>query len=173
MTEEIAAAAGKKLFEQLVKDNMKRAYFTALGLTGSHDIAMELSQEAFIRAYRSFERFDISKNFFTWYYRILKNLCLNYKRDRKRRREFGFLEVRRNFISEDPSGVYEKEEMNEKLSSALLLLDVNEREIIILREFEDMDYSEISEVLGIPEGTVMSRLFYARKKLGNIMRSMI
>jgi len=71
----------KMEFENLVKANMKRAYFVALGFLGSRDDAVEISQEAFIRAYRNFKKFDSTKSFFTWYYRILKNLCLNFIRD--------------------------------------------------------------------------------------------
>jgi RNA polymerase sigma-70 factor, ECF subfamily len=78
-------------FERLVKQNMKRAYFVALGFLGSHDSAMEVSQEAFIRAYRHFNKFDKSRNFFTWHYKILKNLCLNFIRDNKKKRRRNFL----------------------------------------------------------------------------------
>ena len=83
----------KEYFEALVKQNMKRAYFTALGFVGSHDAALDLSQEAFIRAYKNFSKFNRKKKFFTWYYRILKNLCLNYIRDKKKRKENHFIEI--------------------------------------------------------------------------------
>jgi len=79
--------SNKEYFEMLVKQNMKRAYITALGFVSSHDAALDLSQEAFIRAYKNFPKFDRKKKFFTWYYKILKNLCLNYIRDRKQRKE--------------------------------------------------------------------------------------
>ena len=59
-------------FEMLVKNNMKRAYFSALGFLGSHDAAMDVSQEAFIQAYRNFNTYDTKRNFFAWYYKILK-----------------------------------------------------------------------------------------------------
>ena len=84
---------GKEYFETLVKQNMKRAYITALGFVGSHDAALDLSQEAFIRAYKNFRKFDRKKKFFTWYYKILKNLCLNYIRNRKKRKENHFIEI--------------------------------------------------------------------------------
>jgi RNA polymerase sigma-70 factor, ECF subfamily len=162
-----------ELFEKLVKDNMKRAYFTALGLTGSHDTAMEISQEAFVRAFRSFEKYDEERNFFTWYYRILKNLWLNYERDRKRKKEIRFIELKKNIPSENMEEKYDKRENEERLEKAIMQLDHESREIIVLREFECMDYKEIAVLLNIPQGTVMSRLFYARKKLAVIMRSLI
>jgi len=77
-------AGEKQAYGELVNKYMKRAYYTALGLIGSPKAAMDLSQEAFIRAYRAIKRLDADKKFFTWYYRILKNLCLNYLRDRAR-----------------------------------------------------------------------------------------
>jgi RNA polymerase sigma-70 factor, ECF subfamily len=173
MEEGSVVITDKELFEHLVKENMKRAYFTALGLTGSHDMAMELSQEAFVRAYKSFNRFDKRRNFFTWYYRILKNLCINLKRDKKRKKEISFLEARNIRSKEDIQLNIESEELKEKLEIGLMKLDADAREIIILREFEEMDYKEIAALLDLPEGTVMSRLYYARKKLSEIIRSLV
>jgi RNA polymerase sigma-70 factor, ECF subfamily len=128
-----------ELFEKLVRDNMKRAYFTALGFTGSHDLAMEISQEAFVRAFRSFDTYDDSRNFFTWYYRILKNLWLNTERDRKRKDLVRFIEVKRNSLTTDTETNYDNNEMRGILEEAIMKLDPEAREIIILREFENMD----------------------------------
>lgn len=156
------------LFESLVKSYMKRAYFVALGIIGSHDAAMELSQEAFIRAYRNFKSFDKSRKFFTWYYKILRNLCLNFIRDNRNKTNIEFIEQSEN-KSADPQQIVEQNELLHQLEIALTKLDMEEREIIILREFENYSYSEISETLEIPIGTVMSRLYYARKKLAEKM----
>ncbi len=154
-----------KEFELLVKSNMKRAYYTALGLTGSHDMAMEISQEAFLKVYKNFYKYDKNKNFFTWYYKILKNLYLNIVRNNKNK-ESRFLEY--NYAGSEPNDPVEQIEEAElitKLEESLLELEPNEKEIIILKEFENLSYKEISEILEVPQGTVMSRLFYARKKL--------
>ena len=151
-------------FEKLVKANMKRAYFAALGILGSHDAAMDISQEAFIRVYRNFDKYDRKKSFFTWYYKILKNLCLNFIRDSKRQKEEKILGWK-NYNSESVYESFEQNELYEKLNEALQMLEIDEREIIILKEFENLSYNEIAETLGIPKGTVMSRLFYARKRL--------
>lgn len=161
----------KMEFEVLVKQNMKRAYFVALGFLGSHDSAMDISQEAFIRAYRNFDKFDKNRNFFTWYYKILKNLCLNFIRDNKNRNKENFLELRNKILSSDsPDFILEEKELWQNLYEAIEKLSNDEREILVLREFEDMSYAEISELLNIPEGTVMSRLYYARKKLSSLMK---
>lgn len=163
-----AAPDKKAEFEILVKANMKRAYFTALGILGSHDAAMEISQEAFIRAYKNFSKFDRNRKFFTWYYKILKNLCLNFLRDEKRNKTDLFIEA--NELSLDPKEEYERSELSLKVNEALMELSVNEREIIILKEFEGLSYKEIAEALELPAGSVMSRLFYARKKLGEVLK---
>jgi RNA polymerase sigma-70 factor, ECF subfamily len=181
MTEESSAENKPELqisdraeFEKLVKANMKRAYFTALGILGAHDAAMELSQEAFIRVFKNFGKYDRSRNFFTWYYRILKNLCLNYIRDKKAAQERDFLIFSKNEVSsENAYDAFEKAEMKDKLEEALLELDMEDREIIIMKEFENLSYNEIAETLEIPNGTVMSRLFYARKRLAEKLRRKI
>jgi RNA polymerase sigma-70 factor (ECF subfamily) len=163
--------SAKAEFEKLVNANMKRAYFTALGIVGSHDAAMDLSQEAFIRVFRNFNKYDRSKNFFTWYYRILKNLCLNYIRDNKAAMEKDFLIYLKDKASSlDVFESFESKEMKQKLEEALFKLDIEDREIIIMKEFEDLSYNEIAEALDIPKGTVMSRLFYARKRLAERLR---
>lgn len=161
----------KMEFELLVKQNMRRAYFVALGFLGSHDSAMELSQEAFIRAYRNFQKFDKNRKFFTWYYKILKNLCLNFLRDNKSRKRENYLDIStKDIIQKSPEQELEEKEITEKLYNAIDSLNEIEREILILREFEGMGYRDISELLNIPEGTVMSRLYYTRKKLSSLMK---
>ncbi len=155
------------LFEQYVKGNMQRAYYSALAILGNHDDAMEISQEAFLRAYRYFPGFDKSKKFFTWYYKILKNLCLNYIRDAKNRREVDLLETipAKNSVGNN----IEKLELKTTVEKAMMKLNAEEREIIILKEFENNSYKEIAELLNIPIGTVMSKLFYSRKKLAALL----
>jgi RNA polymerase sigma-70 factor (ECF subfamily) len=164
----------KMEFEILVKKNMKRAYFTAIGMLCSHDAAMDVSQQAFINAFRNFDKFDKNKKFFTWYYKILKNLCLNFIRDKKNRKEQVYLESKDGeLISNNPEEEIEKKDLVEKLQQALSELNIDDREIIILKELENYSYKEIAEILEIPVGSVMSRLFYARKKLSEKVKSKI
>lgn len=157
--------AEKILFTSLAKENMKRAYYSALAIVGNHDDAMELSQQAFLRAYKSFSTFDPTRKFFTWYYKILRNLCLNFIRDNKNRRESTFIE---NIEYEDQYNVQSDLEHGEliiKVREGLNLLNDSDREILLLKEFENYSYKEIAEMLDIPIGSVMSKLHYARKKL--------
>ncbi len=166
-------ADSKNIFEALVKAIMKRAYYTALGLMGCHDMAMELSQEAFLRAYKHFDRFDQSKNFFTWYYKFLKNLCLNAIQDKKNKKESFLESVSQESLSVDPVVAFDGSELKFMLEDSLMKLSIDDREIITLREFEGMNYKEIADLLSVPIGTVMSRLYFARKKLSDMMKSLV
>jgi len=163
-----------KEFELHVRHNMKKAYFSALGFVGSHDSAVELSQQAFIRAYRNYKAFDKSKRFFTWYYQILKNLCLNFIRDSKKNVNESFLE-NGDLVSfkNNPEFLLEQKELQEKVQKSILNLSESDREIIILKEFQNISYKEISELLEIPIGTVMSKLFYARKRLAEKLQGVL
>ena len=165
-------------FGELVRKYMRRAYFTAVGLVGNHEDAMDLSQEAFVRAFQARERFDIRNKFFTWYYRILRNLCLNHLRQRSRFTEVGteigqagpsHLESPLGADLADPAILAERNELIQHLWEALGRLKPEDREILVLREIEDCSYTEISERLEVPLGTVMSRLFHARKRLKETM----
>ncbi|MCI0694551.1 sigma-70 family RNA polymerase sigma factor [candidate division KSB1 bacterium] len=160
-------------FGVLVEKYKQRAYYTALGLVGTHEDALDISQEAFVRAYRSVAKFQPHKSgFFTWYYKILRNLCSNFLRDRaKHARPFSEIDKSKKFLSEiidenyDPTVIAERNELKDAVWRAISSLNAPEREIIMLRDFQEMSYKEIAETLDCPIGTVMSRLFNARKHL--------
>jgi len=161
----------KEAYGVLVQRYMKRAYATALAWVGSHNDALDLSQEAFVRAWRGLKHFNPEFRFFTWYYRILRNLCLNHLRNRKRRAR-PFSEVEKAQALEDipdewsdPSILAEQDEQKAAVWKALAALKEHEREILILKDFQEMSYKEIAEALDCPVGTVMSRLYHARRAL--------
>lgn len=166
-------ANDKRAFGRLVEKYMERAYYTALGLIGSHEDALDLSQEAFVRAYRSITKFKPGiGGFFTWYYKILRNLCFNFRRDRaKRARAFSKIEARAGQLNEiadandDPAVIAERDEIKVIVWRAIASLKAYDREIIVLKDFQNLSYKEIAEALNCPIGTVMSRLFSARKQL--------
>ncbi len=159
----------KQAFGFLVKKYMQRAYYIALGFIGSHESALDLSQEAFVKAFRAIKRFDTDKRFFTWYYQILRNLCFNFLRDRaKHARPFSEFDEHEISLIKDSSITsddVEREELVSAVQEALTELKAKDREIIILKDFQDLSYKEISEILECPIGTVMSRLYYARAAL--------
>ncbi len=153
-------------FEKIVTVTMNRAYSVALGLVGNEEDARDLSQEAFIAAHRARESFEEDRPFFPWFYRILRNRCLNFLRSRKRRCEVSIdLLVERESPVESPERSVARKEDAQALTEALFRLSEEHREVIVLRNFHELSYREIAETLGISEGTVMSRLFYARKAL--------
>lgn len=165
-----AQAGDNQAYGVLVQKYMKRAYFIALGLVGTHDSALDLSQEAFVKAFRALKKLDSNRNFFTWFYQILRNLCFNFLRDSSRH-AVPFSEVGEYALSQlddgepDAAANLEQNELKEIMWQAINQLKPNEREIIILKDFQEMSYNEIAEFLNCPTGTVMSRLYNARKAL--------
>ncbi len=151
----------KEAYKIIVNGYMKKAYYTALGFVGNLDDAADVSQEAFIRAYKSISRFDISKPFFPWYYKILKNVCLNYKRKRRALHEVPIEIVQDKVMSQSPG----KESLSHEVWNAISKLGDDEKEIILLKYFQGLSCKEIAQELDCPIGTVMSRLYYARKQL--------
>jgi len=163
-------------FGVIVERYMKRAYFVALGFVGNAEDALDLSQDAFVRAYRAIKRFEKGKQFFTWFYRILRNLCFNHIRDR-RKRERCFSDISESVIlqfhdspADHPDEQLEKKERSVRLWKEIHRLSEIEREAILLREFQEMNYQEMAQLLDCPIGTVMSRLYNARKHLAKLMQ---
>lgn len=150
---------------------MQRAYFAALALVGSHDDALDLSQDAFVRAFRARARIDPGRPFYPWLYQILRRLCFNFLRDGRARR--GKLRSAGPWLAEelqgraggDPGREVERAELRARLEAAMEELPPAEREALALREFEGLAYREIADLLEIPVGTVMSRLYRARRAL--------
>lgn len=170
----LAAKRGDpQAFDMLVESLRGRAFHVARALVGSHDDAMELSQEAFLKVYRSRETFREGEPFLPWFHRILRNTCFSFLRDNKRAKsltakshedqeDFDF-----EIVDEEP-GPTEAIVANERAQSfwkAFRLLGARDREILALRHFKELSYKEIASALGVPEGTVMSRLFHARRRL--------
>ena len=170
----IAAQDGNAMaFKVLVERYKKKAYYVALGLVGYSDEAYDLSQEAFIRIYQAKRRYDRKRPFFSWFYAILSNLAKNHLKKRSVRAEYA-RQVKdehdpRLNCSAAPDIIIESDETKEAVWAAIEKLSYDHREIIILRHFEDMSYEDIAGLLGIPAGSVMSRLYYARKKLREIL----
>ena len=164
----------RKAFEVFVNKYMKDAYFIALGLVGNREDALELSQEAFIRAYRNIKQVKPDRKFFPWFYQILKNLCVSHLRKRKYRQAGsldveGCPEVEATADCFSPEAVAARNEIKDKVWQAIGQLDEKHREVIILRHFQNMSYDKIAEALFCNKGTVTSRLYYARKKLEELL----
>lgn len=161
----------RNAFEDLVNAYKQKAYFVALGFVNNHEDALDLSQDAFVKAFKAIKTFDLNSPFFPWFYKIIKNHCLNYIKKNTRVRndsleeleEETFMQVREE--RPDPRGSYEDEQTRVQLWRAIDRLKPDFREIIIMKHFHNLSYKEIAEALDIPIGTVMSRLFNARQEL--------
>jgi RNA polymerase sigma-70 factor (ECF subfamily) len=162
----------REAFSLIVQKYMKPAYYVALGYVGRPDDALDISQDAFVNAFRHIRRFDTTRSFFPWFYSILKNLCMNHLARSKRRREEsidaiveeeGQVSIPVETVNPEQDVV--RRDFEEKIGIALRRLRPKDREIIILQHFQDYAYQEIADLLGIPIGTVMSRLYGARKAL--------
>ena len=158
-------------FGHLVERHMRRAYYAALSLVGRREDALDLSQEAFARAFRARHSLDPDRPFYAWLYQILRRLCFNHLRDRRTRTRAleaagGWLadEAASRFAT-DPAAALERAEAQRRVTVAIDHLPAREREVLALKEFEGLSYREIAALVGIPIGTVMSRLHGARQRL--------
>ncbi|MEM8885013.1 MAG: sigma-70 family RNA polymerase sigma factor [Planctomycetota bacterium] len=158
-------------FEPIVRRYAARATGVARSILRDSALAEDAAQEAFVRAFRAIGRFDTKEPFYPWFYRILKNVCLT-KLKRKRVTVFSIdaedappLEA----PPRDPSSAASHKELRATIQDAMDTLSDAHREILHLAHFEHLSYKEIAACLGIPVGTVMSRLWAARKKLKTVL----
>ena len=162
-------------FEILVRHYASRATGVARSILRDSALAEDAAQEAFVRAFRAIRRFDLNQPFYPWFYRILKNVCLT-KLKRKRVTVFSLdaedapqVEAPPN----DPSTKASRKELRATILGAMDTLSDPHREILHLAHFEHLAYKEIAACLGIPVGTVMSRLWAARKKLKEVLGPLV
>jgi RNA polymerase sigma-70 factor (ECF subfamily) len=169
-------------FDDLVERLGARAFHVARSLVGSRDDALDLSQEAFLKVYRARETYREGEPFLPWFHRILRNTCFSFLRDTKRGRARS-VSAHAPGVDDDvsdweleeedepgPVAVAEADERAQAFWQAFATLSPRDREILGLRHFEELSYREIATALSIPEGTVMSRLFHARRRLRDHLR---
>lgn len=148
----------KDAFRFLVEWYQKQAVGHAVAILGNREDALDAAQEAFIDAFQAFKHFDRTRRFYPWFYVLLRNRC--YKLTAKKRETES---IEENEILAPQADLPDEERF--ALEAALISLPEEEREIITLKYLDGLSYQELAERLEIPRGTVMSRLFYARKKL--------
>jgi RNA polymerase sigma-70 factor (ECF subfamily) len=153
------------------------AYVFALQLTGGSETARDIAQDSVLRFFQHLDRFDADRPLEPWLYQIVRNRVRDLsRRNRLRRHESleAWLEHGKPEIADptaDPAGEAERHELRQRVWRAILELSATHREIVVLRDYHDLSYCEIAEVLSIPQGTVMSRLHAARKSLRKIIVS--
>lgn len=161
-------------FELLVAAYEKTVYNVALQMTGSREDAQDLTQEAFLKAYSSLPTFRGDSKFSSWLYRIVSNLCLDFRRRQGRRPSSSLtveddegetLQLDVADESQSPEALLERKLTREAVRRGLQELPEEQRQILLLREIQGLSYEEIGEAMHLEPGTVKSRIFRARKKL--------
>ena len=161
-------------FEELVFRHRDQIYARAFSMTRHEQDAVDLSQEAWIKGWQRLGQFQGDSSFTTWMTRIVINLSLDHLRKQRRHRadsieeldeDSGGVERQMPVVNVNPTAGLERAELRKKIDDALGQLTVEHRTVLVLHEFEDMDYKTIAKTVGCSMGTVMSRLFYARRKM--------
>src|SRR3954471_608068 len=168
-----AQAGDTGAFRLLVERHQRRVFAIALALVRDEQDAREIAQEAFLRVHKGLADFHGGSSFFTWLYRIVTNLSIDLMRKPSRREaELHFaLEVDDGespllpASDADPYDVVRRGQLSERIQCALEQLPPYHRGVILMREIEGMSYEEMAEAMQVSKGTIMSRLFHARKKL--------
>jgi RNA polymerase sigma-70 factor, ECF subfamily len=165
-------------FEELVVRHRDKIYARAFSMMRNEEDAIDLSQEAWVKAWQRLKQFQGEASFVTWITRIVINLCLDQLRRQKRLRaesieqlddELGGVERKMPVVTPNPTERLERGELRQRIDAALAKLSFEHRTVLILHEFEDLEYKEIAKRMECSIGTVMSRLFYARRKMAALL----
>jgi RNA polymerase sigma-70 factor, ECF subfamily len=176
-----AQGGDARAFDALVTKYRSRIFSMTFHLVQNQEDAWDLSQEAFLKAWRALPNFKGDSGFYTWIYRIAHNACMDWLR-KKRIQSAGEFDDNRADHQPDPTAeavphgfsrpdkAMANAELGERIRAAIAQLSEDHRTVILLREVEGLSYEEIAQVIQAPLGSVMSRLFYARKKLQQILK---
>ncbi|HVU99763.1 MAG TPA: sigma-70 family RNA polymerase sigma factor [Verrucomicrobiae bacterium] len=165
-------------FEELVARHRDKIYARAFSMMRNEEEAVDLSQEAWVKGWQRLSQFQGESGFATWMTRIAINLCLDQLRKQKRQRaesldaldeEAGGVERQMPVLEVNPTAGLERAELRKRIDAAMAQLSVEHRTVLVLHEFEEMEYKQIARAMGCSIGTVMSRLFYARRKLAALL----
>lgn len=162
-------------YDQLVRRYQARIYGLVYNMTSSKEDAEDLVQDVFVKAFSSLKGFRGTSSFYTWIYRIAINRTINFLKKRKKRQALSLNDVDEG-VERDPAYVELSArespardtsllELQEKLNKALLTLSEKHRTVVVLHDIQGLPHEEIARMTGCSEGTVRSRLFYARQQL--------
>jgi len=177
-----ARAGDSQAFRKLVVRYQRKVYAVALGIVKDPDLAWDVSQEAFVRVHQHLGELEGERAFSSWLFRIATHLGIDAVRKERTSSKDDLDEVREaslegggegilaTGLGNDPAESLLRRELGEKIGEALDRLPEKHRTILVLREVEGLSYEELAERLGIHKGTVMSRLFHARRKMQALLR---
>jgi len=164
-------------FEELVARHRDKIYARAYSMMRHEEEALDLSQDAWVKGWQRLGQFQGDSSFITWMTRIVINLCLDQLRKQKRQRaesieameEDGGVERQMPADNPNPTAGLERVELRERIDRALAQLSHEHRTVLVLHEFEELEYKEIAARMKCSIGTVMSRLFYARRRMASLL----
>ncbi|MFO1512702.1 MAG: sigma-70 family RNA polymerase sigma factor [Verrucomicrobiota bacterium] len=168
-------------FEEMVARHRDKIYARAYTMMRNEDEAVDLSQEAWVKGWQRLAQFQGESSFTTWMTRIVINLCLDQLRKKKRQRaesieemdeESGGVERQMPVITVNPTERLERAELRARIDRALSQLSEAHRTVLVLHEFEHMEYKTIAKTMNCSIGTVMSRLFYARRRMASLLQDL-
>jgi RNA polymerase sigma-70 factor (ECF subfamily) len=172
-----ARGGDPEAFRELVVRHQRRVYAVALGIVKDRDLAWDVSQEAFVRVHQHLAEFRDESSFTTWLHRITARVAIDVLRKERPSRRNDVADIPEpelqaaapgvlaTALGTDPQQTVLRRELADRLGERLAELPDVHRTILVLREMDGLSYEELAERLGIPRGTVMSRLFHARKKM--------
>lgn len=173
-----ARAGNQEAFGKLAGKYYEMVFAVAFGVLHHREMARDVAQEVFMKAQREISRFEGKSKFKTWIYRITVNASIDEQRRKKPSQSLDATDASDDedekpvIITDSSAGPREKaehEELKKMVAAAIEKLSPDHRAVLVLREWQDLSYDEIAETLGLELGTVMSRLFYARKKLAEVL----
>lgn len=173
-----ARAGSREAFGKLVSQYYDMVYAVVYGILSQRENALDAAQEVFLKAFRELEHFLGKSKFKTWLYRIAVNTAIDQQRKQRPARSIDATDASDDENEaplvlvdpkQDPSEETHRRDLKETVEKALLHLAADHRAILVLREWQGLSYEEIAETLEIEIGTVMSRLFYARKRLSEVL----
>ena len=165
-------------FEELVARHRDKIFARAVSMMRNEQEAIDLSQEAWVKGWQRLKQFQGDSSFSTWMTRIVINLCLDQLRKQKRRQtdsieameeDSGGVERQMPVVTINPTERLERGELRQRIDRGLAQLSHEHRTVLVLHEFEELDYKGIAKAMDCSIGTVMSRLFYARRKLAAVL----
>ena len=177
-------AGDTEAFDELVTRYRARVFSMIYNMVHNEQDAWDLAQDSFLKAWRSIGRFRSQSSFYTWIYRIVMNVTIDWLRKKHVKGGDAEFDDAIQLTQIEPASktvpkteplphqVMERGEIRARIEKAIGQLSPEQRAVILMKEIDDMQYHEIAEALGCSIGTVMSRLFYARKKLQNLLRDL-
>jgi RNA polymerase sigma-70 factor (ECF subfamily) len=182
---EAAKSGDRRAFQLLFERYERKVYAVAYGFLRNPEDALDVVQDAFIKVYRYLPNFEGQSSFYTWLYRIAANLCIDHLRRNTRKKDVEFDDrIRHDGEPESATGVdalpasllgspgeaVENKEILAAVEDSLKYLSDKHRAVIVMRELQGLSYADMAKAMGCSKGTIMSRLFHARRNMQRLLR---